>query len=277
MSSVTPNLNLVLPVGEENVSRQVINDNMGKIDTAYGNLQGGVMRKVPFSVTVGDWVLDDGVYVAEFATEYVTASSSEFAFYTSSYSQYAVSDIVMDKKPGGGALVFTTTDLPTGTIAGTLYVFDNNDGKIPVIMEDTVLPIANGGTGENTLAGAKNALGIEQLESDVADINAHLAKQTGTAEVPSGVTVSNINVEKINKIVWFHFVGSKSQWAEGDTICTLPSGYRPSVTVHTFATNYNMPSDNVQIGIGTDGKVVIWNKGVQPQGNIYIDVTYFVD
>jgi hypothetical protein len=38
-----------------------------------------------------------------------------------------------------------------------------------------------------------------------------------------------------------------------------------------------MPSDNVQIGIGTDGNVVIWNKGVQPQGNIYIDVTYFVD
>ena len=106
----------------------------------------------------------------------------------------------------------------------------------------------------------------DKLSNTLSD---QMAKNTGTATVPSGVVVSYINVEKINKIVWFHFLGSKSQWAEGDVLCTLPSGYRPSVAVHTFATNYNMPSDNVQIGIGTDGNVVIWNKGVQPQGNIY--------
>lgn len=116
-----------------------------------------------------------------------------------------------------------------------------------------------------------------KITGELSALNGKIAKTTGTAEVPSGVTVSYIKVEKINKIVWFHFLGSKSQWAEGDIVCTLPSGYRPSVAIHTFATNYNMPSDNVQIGIGTDGKVVIWNKGVQPQGNIYIDVTYFVD
>lgn len=37
MSSQTPNLNLVLPVGTENVSRQIINDNNTKIDTAVGD------------------------------------------------------------------------------------------------------------------------------------------------------------------------------------------------------------------------------------------------
>lgn len=36
MSSQTPNLNLVLPVGTEKVSRQIINDNNTKIDTAVG-------------------------------------------------------------------------------------------------------------------------------------------------------------------------------------------------------------------------------------------------
>ena len=36
MSSQTPNLNLVLPVGTEHVSRQIINDNNTKIDTAVG-------------------------------------------------------------------------------------------------------------------------------------------------------------------------------------------------------------------------------------------------
>ena len=37
MSSQTPNLNLVLPVGTEKVSRQIINDNNTKIDTAVGS------------------------------------------------------------------------------------------------------------------------------------------------------------------------------------------------------------------------------------------------
>ena len=37
MSSQTPNLDLVLPVGTEKVSRQIINDNNTKIDTAVGS------------------------------------------------------------------------------------------------------------------------------------------------------------------------------------------------------------------------------------------------
>lgn len=37
MSSQTPNLHLTLPVGTENVSRQIINDNNTLIDTAVGN------------------------------------------------------------------------------------------------------------------------------------------------------------------------------------------------------------------------------------------------
>ena len=37
MSSQTPNLNLVLPIGTEKVSRQIINDNNTKIDTAVGS------------------------------------------------------------------------------------------------------------------------------------------------------------------------------------------------------------------------------------------------
>ena len=90
------------------------------------------------------------------------------------------------------------------------------------------------------------------------------------------MTVTAGLVKKINNIVWFHFVGSKTQWAESDEIATVPDGYRPSFTVHTFATSYNMPSDNVQVIIGTDGVAKIWNKGTQAAGNIYIDVMWFV-
>lgn len=38
MASQTPNLGLVLPVGPEHVSRQIINENNTKIDTAVGSL-----------------------------------------------------------------------------------------------------------------------------------------------------------------------------------------------------------------------------------------------
>ena len=40
MASTTPNIGLTLPTGAENVSRQIINDNNTKIDTAIGTLNG---------------------------------------------------------------------------------------------------------------------------------------------------------------------------------------------------------------------------------------------
>lgn len=41
MATNTPNINLVLPIGSEKVSRQVINDNNTKIDTAIGAVPSG--------------------------------------------------------------------------------------------------------------------------------------------------------------------------------------------------------------------------------------------
>lgn len=38
MATTTPNIGLTLPIGTENVSRQIINDNNTKIDTAIGTL-----------------------------------------------------------------------------------------------------------------------------------------------------------------------------------------------------------------------------------------------
>lgn len=42
MSSQTPNINLTLPTGAEKVSRQIINDNNTKIDTAIGTLNSNI-------------------------------------------------------------------------------------------------------------------------------------------------------------------------------------------------------------------------------------------
>lgn len=104
-----------------------------------------------------------------------------------------------------------------------------------------------------------------------------IAIQTDVTSSGTGITVTSGFVDKRNNIVWFHFIGSKTQWAENDVVCTIPSGFRPQSVVHTFATSYNMPSDNVQIAIGTDGRVTIWNKGTQAAGNIYIDAMWFID
>ena len=53
MATYTPNLNLTLPAGTENVSRQVINDNMTAIDNAYGTLEsymyGGMLKVAEFT------------------------------------------------------------------------------------------------------------------------------------------------------------------------------------------------------------------------------------
>lgn len=57
MATTTPNIGLTLPVGTENVSRQVINGNWNLIDTEFGKRKevksGTVTISVPTSSSVG--------------------------------------------------------------------------------------------------------------------------------------------------------------------------------------------------------------------------------
>ena len=83
--------------------------------------------------------------------------------------------------------MFTSAKKPTGTVQGTAYVFDNDDRTLPVIIEGTVTPIANGGTGQSSLAGAQSALGITALSEQIANkpsfyLN-NFALTNGTAKV----------------------------------------------------------------------------------------------
>jgi hypothetical protein len=164
---------------------------MTLIDQFCGGVSQATYRKVPFTLTVGDWQLDDGQYVVDFATAYVTDTSDDNVQFSSSIVGNAQAHIIWEKKSGGGGIIFTTAVIPTGTITGVIKIFDNEDGKVPVLIEDTVVPIANGGTGESTLNGAKETLGINDLSDYVGDIGTF--SQNSRLE-SSDMTGSNIDV-----------------------------------------------------------------------------------
>lgn len=119
------------------------------------------MRRVPFAIGKDDWTeVNSSTYTYEFITTYVTASSFDIGTFDNSVRSYAKGDISMEKKDGGGGMVFTTTKRPTGTVSGSIYIWDNNDNKVPVILEDTVIPIENGGTEATSVPGILSNLGL---------------------------------------------------------------------------------------------------------------------
>ena len=163
--------------------------------TKLDGMSQGTMREVPFTIETSAWSASGGNYVANFNTAYVTTSSKEIITYDVSYRS-ARADVIVAKKSGGGGLTFTTRQRPDGALSGTAYVWDNSDGKIPVIIEGTVVPIANGGTGQSSLAGAQQVLGITELNSNVATLNRKFTWITLSSEATTN-TIPNTAVEAI--------------------------------------------------------------------------------
>ena len=120
------------------------------------------LRTVPFAIPANSWTLSSNTYTYTFNTEYVTLISKEIVTFDETL-EAAAACLLIDKKSGGGGLVFSTTEQPDSTINGTIYVVDRDDGRIPVLLQNTVIPITNGGTGANSLAGAQSNLGIQNM------------------------------------------------------------------------------------------------------------------
>lgn len=119
------------------------------------------MRRVPFAIGKDDWTeVDSSTYTYEFVTTYVTTSSFDIVTFDHSVLSYAEGAPSFEKKNGGGGIAFTTKTRPTGTVSGSIFIWDNNDNKVPVILEDTVVPIENGGTNATSILGILSNLGL---------------------------------------------------------------------------------------------------------------------
>lgn len=229
MSSTTTNLGLTKPAYADEADIAVINGNMDLLDAAYGAINQSTMRPVPFAVAVSDWEAVTGGFSATYNSAYITATSQEILTYTKSIEN-AAAHIDAEKKSGGGGLVFTTAKKPTGTVQGTAYVFDNDDRTLPVIIEGTVTPIANGGTGQSSLAGAQSALGITALSEQIGNLEGLIL--TGTTTVVESLTTAGTSVSyTVEETGWYSVRASSANTSGGLTALMYNSNNNPLTSV----------------------------------------------
>ena len=155
------------PAGTLEGEIRVFDSDDGKIAIVTQMTALPTIRDIPFTIAVSDWALNaDDMYEAVFATAYVTATSHDFVEFDESIEN--ATDGIKAVKASTG-MKFLSRRIPAGAISGSITPLDNADGKIAVALEDTVMPISNGGTGANTLAGAQQNLGITALSQALSN------------------------------------------------------------------------------------------------------------
>lgn len=130
-----------------------------------GTYVGSTLRAIPFTVELSDWSSSNNIYTATVSSAYVTSTSIDFVIFDDSKRLF-IDDVTTAKASGGGGIVFSTGEIPVDDISGTIYVVDNDDGKTHMIIENTIMPIANGGTGASSMTGAQTNLGIVYSENE---------------------------------------------------------------------------------------------------------------
>jgi hypothetical protein len=219
-------------------------------------INASTLRDVPIAVGVSDWELVGTVYQAEFTSAYITTTSKDLVFFDRSYKTNALRDIFINKKTGGGGLILETSKVPSGTITGTVYTIDANDGKVPILIENTVTPIANGGTGQNTLAGAKQALGITDLAEQITTLN---SKLTGFGDAQT-FTVDGVSFTVRKNQLGFALINASQSIGDATQdktfVNVLPSGYRPIAATTLACAVYSTDAPRIAV-LSTNGNITL--------------------
>ena len=243
----------VQPVGTLTGEIRVFDRNDGKIAIITEQTALPTMRDVPFTVEVSDWAINaSGKYEAVFETAYITATSHDFVEFDESIEN-ATDGIKVVKAEYDGEVIglkFVSRRVPAGDISGTVTPLDNADGKVAVALQDTVMPIANGGTGANTLAGAQENLGITYLQQ---------------------------NVEAL-KGVWIH--GRPSSYGSGVKSMDYPNGFTwnncyVAAAYYDYSPtgnkqHYPMPNPHVGITLAENGILIAADGASWIDGDYYI-------
>lgn len=163
----------IQPVATLSGEIRVFDRNDGKVAIVTRVSALPTIRDIPFTVAVSAWNLNqDGMYEAVFTTPFVSATSHDFVELDESVEN-ATDGIKATKAESDGSVIgmkFLSRRVPAGPISGTITPLDNDDGKVAVALQDTVMPIANGGTGANTLAGAQENLGITTIKANLGNV-----------------------------------------------------------------------------------------------------------
>ena len=111
----------------------------------------GIFKDVSITITTSNWAEDqvNHVWTYTYQNPLITQRCGVEVFYDQSFRTAIAGDIYTQKNTG--SVVFTTNKAPTGTLTCVLRVLDSVQG---------VVPVDHGGTGAETAAGARTALGI---------------------------------------------------------------------------------------------------------------------
>lgn len=262
--------------------------------TKLDNISQMTQRYATLAVATSDWTLSGGVYTAEFTTAYVTTTSHESLKWDQSYWDYAVTPVSAAKKTGGGGIILTTATVPTGTITGTLTVVDNDDGKIPVIIENTTVPIENGGTNASNLAGARANLGIPDVVDNLTTNDGTKALSAAQGYALNGKmtkkSASGTNLNYVNSVTFTEKAGVVIAQFDGfaalpnggwTNICTIPSGFVPSGNINIdVVQNTDDQCSGFQVlrfRVNTNGYMQVYNYGgALTHANAHATISYIV-
>lgn len=244
MSSQTPNLNLVLPVGTEKVSRQIINDNNTKIDTAVGNnsdaianINGKLLKQI--SVTS----------ISDLETQLNTIGS------------------------GMSAGAFQNICISTGASMTVLNANDRFVGQITKTYDDRYQVWLNRNAGNDVTHGTKTSTGWVWTELVTKSMS------SGDATINSSyfnTSTAKVHWEKVGRTVTVYFEDlNLSQQLTGNI--TVFSGLPSPSTVAVFALCDYANNKAYRHRIGYDGTVTNYWSTIPANTILFGVLTYFTN